>query len=88
MHHTPLLRARAFVFEDQPLGLILAGRQTRLPEFLVVIELHFQKWEVAEDVFRVLRHGAAVTFQSPGQGPVVWLRSSRHGRDLSGLNRG
>jgi hypothetical protein len=87
MHHTLFLRARAFVFEDQPLALIFARRQSRLPEPLVVIELHFQRWQVAKDVFCVLRDGAAFTFQGPGHSPVVWLRTSWNGRGLSSRNR-
>lgn len=88
MHHAPFLRAGASVSQDQPLGLILARHQLRLPEFLVVVELHFQRWQVAKNVFRVLRDGAPATFQGPGHGPVIWLRGSWNGRALSFPNCG
>src|SRR5438132_10194111 len=54
MHRALLLRARAFVLQNQPLSLVFAGSQSRFPHFRVVIELHFQKWQIAENIFRIL----------------------------------
>ena len=84
MHHTPLLGARASVFQDQPLGLVLTSAEPGIPDFLVVVEIQFQGRQVAENVFGILGDGIAGAFQSPGVGSVVRLRC---GRNRSGLRR-
>ena len=63
MHYTTLLRAGALVFNNQPLGLPLAGRQARIPNFGVIVEMDLDSRQITEDIFGVLRDRVAGGFE-------------------------
>jgi len=59
MHDAALLRSGAFIPENQLLGLSFARQQARVPSFCVVVELYFHQRQITEDIFGILRYGAA-----------------------------
>src|SRR5690242_20851456 len=65
VHYASFLRARTYIFENQALRLVFTWRQPLLPDFLVVIQLYFHGRQIAENIFRVLRNGAAGALQRP-----------------------
>jgi hypothetical protein len=70
MHDAALLRAGAFVFEDQSLRLSFAGHEVRVPGFRVIVQPHFHQRHVTEDIFGVLRDGPPLDSSVPDIAPL------------------
>ena len=75
MHHATLLWAGALVFDNQPLGLPFASREVRIPDFGVIVELDFNRRQITEDIFGVLRDRVAGGFErARPRSRILWHR--------------